>query len=425
MKMFVWTLVIPALFGQNARPSFEASSLPNTVDVMPSQVAGPFDPQRTKEWRRAAQVLCDQSRYAEAEQLYAKLLDEREHSLGLNSPDLAMDLSDLGRVNFAQMKYDQSAIYYDRWLQIIETSKAREETSKSRQDLALLEPMDRLQQVYRMLGKYSAAEEFALRAATLIEQNQGLDAPRLVPELLALGDLRILQKRYSDAEMPYLRVAKLIEGASGASTPAMLPALDGLARCYVQLRRTEDAEASLRRALSIRESSFGPSTMEVADSLDRLGQLYFGEKEFPEAAYCYGRSLFIREKVHGPEAADAQAALASVARAYAAQDRGAEAAPLYRELVSTKAIDFATSLNSLAALLAEHDRTPEAEALYKMSIAALDRQVTARNAESALLAETLDQYAALLRKMRKSSEAARIEGRARILHGAADGTKAP
>jgi len=37
---------------------------------------------------------------------------------------------------------------------------------------------------------------------------------------------------------------------------------------------------------------------------------------------------------------------------------------------------------------------------------------------SPLLAETLDQYAALLKKMRKRSDAARIEARARMLHGA-------
>jgi hypothetical protein len=36
---------------------------------------------------------------------------------------------------------------------------------------------------------------------------------------------------------------------------------------------------------------------------------------------------------------------------------------------------------------------------------------------SPMLAETLDQYAALLKKMRKKSDAARIEARARMLHG--------
>ena len=41
------------------------------------------------------------------------------------------------------------------------------------------------------------------------------------------------------------------------------------------------------------------------------------------------------------------------------------------------------------------------------------------------LGETLDQYAALLKQMRKKSDAAKIEARARILHGAPDTTAAP
>ena len=63
----------------------------------------------------------------EAEKLYAKLLEEREHALGLNSPDLVADLNDLGRVNFAQMKYQQATTYYERALQIMETSKGKQD----------------------------------------------------------------------------------------------------------------------------------------------------------------------------------------------------------------------------------------------------------------------------------------------------------
>ena len=37
-----------------------------------------------------------------------------------------------------------------------------------------------------------------------------------------------------------------------------------------------------------------------------------------------------------------------------------------------------------------------------------------------MLAETLDQYAALLKKMRKRSDAAKMEARARMLHGLPD-----
>lgn len=76
--------------------------------ITPSRGIGPFDAKQAQEWRDTAETLCAQSRYEEAEKLYVKLLEEREHALGLNSPELALDLNDLGRVNFAQMKYQQA-----------------------------------------------------------------------------------------------------------------------------------------------------------------------------------------------------------------------------------------------------------------------------------------------------------------------------
>jgi hypothetical protein len=69
-----------------------------------------------------------------------------------------------------------------------------------------------------------------------------------------------------------------------------------------------------------------------------------------------------------------------------------------------------------------------------MSISVLDmhgfvasrKPVVDRNdPPSPLLAETLDQYAALLKKMRKRSDAAKMEARARLLHGLPESKTAP
>jgi len=206
----------------------------------------------------------------------------------------------------------------------------------------------------------------------------------------------------------------------------LLPSLDGLAAAFDKMHRPGDAEAAWRRALSIRESAYGPSTVEVAGTLDDLGKLYFAQKRYPEASYCYERALYIRQKAHGENGADTQATLNAVAKIYAAQGRQTDAEPLYRGMLSAKELDTVSSLNSLAALTAEHNRNGEAESLYKLSIALLDKKgfVTARKPVLSRddppppeLAETLDQYAALLKKMHKKSDAAKMEARARILHG--------
>jgi hypothetical protein len=93
-------------FATAQKPDTGKASLPTIGSdiITHSRGIGPFDAKQAQEWRDTAETLCAQSRYEEAEKLYVKLLEEREHALGLNNPELASDLNDLGRVNFAQMK---------------------------------------------------------------------------------------------------------------------------------------------------------------------------------------------------------------------------------------------------------------------------------------------------------------------------------
>jgi len=367
------------------------------------------------EWRAAAEILCAQSRYADAEKLYDKVLSEREHAMGLNNPALVEDLNDLGRVDFAMTKYEQAASNYERALQIMETAKGRG-------DIATVPALNKLARIYQTLERYSEAEQFARRGVSAVEKNKA-DSPELIAELTQLGDLLSLQKKYQDAESVYDHAVR--EGGQSVSVD-LLPALDGLAAADLADHKLPEAEIAWRHALSIRESVYGPSTLEVAGTLDKLGEFYFSQKKYPEAGYCYERSLFIRSKFLGDNSPDTQATLGQIANVYGAQGRQGDAEPLYREMLDSKELDTVTSLNALAALLASHDKNSEAESLYKLSIALLDKHgfVTARrpvvnkaDPPSPLLAETLDQYAALLRKVHKKSEAAKMEARARILHG--------
>ena len=55
-------------------------------------------PRQAQEWHSAADLFVLAEPLGEAEKLYLKLLEEREHSLGLNSPELLVDLNDLGHV---------------------------------------------------------------------------------------------------------------------------------------------------------------------------------------------------------------------------------------------------------------------------------------------------------------------------------------
>ena len=407
MRKAVFILLIStlAVSAQRARTDVDGAtpaSLPNTMDVTPSRGVGPFDAKQAQEWRDAAEVLCAQSRYTEAEKLYSKLLEEREHSLGLNSPDLVADLNDLGRVNFAQMKYQAAITYYERALQIMETAQGQ-------QDFAVVGPLDKLARVYQMLEKYPQAEQYVRRALGSWSGRRLPDAVEAAPELVALGDLLVSKSSFRKPNQHYDRAVKIFEKSNGIATPDLLPALDGIAAADVELHHPAEAEAAWRRALSIRESAFGPSTLEVAETLDRLGRFYFQQKKYPEAAYCYERTLFIRSKstatMRRIRRLRSPRWPRCMARKAARPTPNRCSAPCF----PPSEVELATSVNSLAALLASHDSNSEAESLYKMSISVLDKHgfvasrkpvIDRADPPSPLLAETLDQYAALLKKMR-------------------------
>src|SRR3984957_20475112 len=137
--------------------------------ITPSRGIGPFDAKQAQEWRDTAETLCAQSRYEEAEKLYVKLLEEREHALGLNNPEPDTDLNDLGRVNFAQMKDQQATSYYERSLQIMETAKCK-------QDLLVVDKLYNVLRIDKTLEKYPQAEQYALRALATVEKAKGPDS---------------------------------------------------------------------------------------------------------------------------------------------------------------------------------------------------------------------------------------------------------
>ena len=403
-----------------------ARALPRvTGDIAPSRGSGPFEAKQAQEWRDAALALSAESRYVEAENLYLKVLDEHEHSAGLNSPELAGDLNDLGRVCFAQMKYQQAAAYYERAFQILESAKGKNDASAA----AALEALAR---VFRAAGELPQAEAAVARALSAREGQDPPDTLALARGLILGAEIAASQQKLPLAQQQFERAVQILDSRQGDAgqgrvTPALLPALDGLAPIYYQTMRTTDAEAAWRRALAIRESVYGASTLEVAGALDNLGKFYLDLKKYTESSYCYERALFIRGKLLGDTNSATDETLANLAHVYGAQGRQPEAEPLYRQMLKRRETDTVLSTNTLAAIVAGRGNNTEAENLYKVSIAILDKKgflnarkpaLTEPDLPPELLAETLDQYTALLKKMRKKVDAARIEARAGMLHTA-------
>ena len=421
VSVFFFCLALAALAQNGPRPSWAAAPpvppRPSSAPDVPSKAAGvSYNLRNVSEWKVSADQLSGQSKYSEAEKLYAKILEEREHALGLNNPELVADLSDLGRVNFAQMKFGMAESNYARALQILEVAKGRS-------GIDLVPVLNQLAKVTRAANNLMGAEQFAQRALGITERYKGADHPDVARQLLAVARLEILQQAPAKA-LPLLQRALAVqEKASGTLAPELIPILDSLAEA-AKAESAADAETHWRRSLAIRESNFGPVGLEVCETLDQLGQFFFEHKNWTKAGEALERALFIRNRLLGPEHPATQESGERVAAVYAALGRAPDAQPLVKQIFTAKEQDTALGLNTLAKQADAENRLNEAESFYKASIAVLDKRglVAARypaldpnDPPSPALIETLDNYTALLKKMNKKKDAKKFEYRANLL----------
>ena len=115
---------VSALLAQNAAFDNDEKSLREAYEKVKNASGESLE--FAKGYRNLAEHLCAQSRYSEAEPLFAKLLEEREHAFGLNAAEIVGDLNDLARVAFAQMKFGVADGYWRRSLQILENATGKQ-----------------------------------------------------------------------------------------------------------------------------------------------------------------------------------------------------------------------------------------------------------------------------------------------------------
>jgi tetratricopeptide (TPR) repeat protein len=167
--------------------------------------------------------------------------------------------------------------------------------------------------------------------------------------------------------------------------------------------------------MQVQESAYGPSHEKVATYLDKLAQTYYLQGRYADGEPLYKRSLAIWEVVLGGDNPELATTLDNLAVVYAAREKFALAEPLYRRSQALRQKANVQSLNNLALVLEGKGERAEAEVQYKRAIALAERipalPGSASVGETALLATTLRNYAALLRQLKREAEAAKLDER--------------
>ncbi|HEX2567878.1 MAG TPA: tetratricopeptide repeat protein [Burkholderiales bacterium] len=238
--------------------------------------------------------------------------------------------------------------------------------------------LSKLGRVLRMQGRYAEAETALWRATRLLEPAYGVDHAYVGDCLNSLGELSLLQGRYAEAEKRYWRAYMIRSYLHGPESSPVGESLAGLAAVYAAMGRSADSKVFYARALAIAEKpprasgtwgrldgrdllsmhavereqvafrgkiytrDGGPQHPEFALRFDSMGDLYRALGRYVEAATMYERAIALRKRAFGAQHPEVAQSVAHIAAAQADQGQYAAAAETLRSALEVMAARIAS-----------------------------------------------------------------------------------
>ena len=164
---------------------------------------------------------------------------------------------------------------------------------------------------------------------------------------------------------------------------------------------------------------FESSDPRLALTLGNIADFYHAQARDDEAEPLYKESLALLERIDGPDAPRVARFVADLAAFYTVLDRYEEAEPLYLRALDAldwelgpAHLDVLIIRTGLAGLYLQQERYTEAEATYREVLATL---LETPDADQDQLVTVLEEYALVLRRTGRDTDALTLEARARAL----------
>jgi len=323
-------------------------------------------------------------------------LSQREEKLAADQAADQKAVADaalfLGSSLYEQGKYKESAVAYQRCLQI-------------RPDDAMV--LNNTALSLDLAGDYADAEPLIRQALASDEKALGPNHPNVAIRLNNLAVLLYSEGNYAAAEPLYRRALAIDEKALGPDHPDVARDLNNLAALLEAKGDYAGAEPLMRRALAIDEKALGPDNAGVATDLNNLAELLRTKGDYAGAEPLYRRALAVWEKALGPDHPDVAKCLNNLAVLLYAKGSYAAAEPLYRRAlaIDEKALgpdhpEVATNLNNLAWLLEAKGDYAGAEPLMRRALAIDEKALGPEHPTTKQVKANLDEL------LQKSAQAA-------------------
>ncbi len=374
------------------------------------RVLKPGHPDIAQSLNNLAQLYTVQGKFSQAESLYEEALSSQEKTLGSEHPLVAQTLNNLALLYRSKGEYAQAEQYYQQALHIQE-----QVLGSDHPDVA--ETLNNLARLYRAMGAYEKAEPLYQRALHIRETTFGTDHHLVAHSYYSMAKLYHSQGKYSEAEKLCEEALRIQEQRLGTSHPTIASTLGMLAKIYLGQNQLARAEELNMRALQIRESTSGADHPHMAIIISSLIEIYHAQGRYREAEPLIARSFAIHEQSLGQEHPYIAYYLSHLADNFFLQGDYAQAEPYYEKARAIRERHLgvehprtASTYYHLARLHTAQGRYEEAESLYLKALTIRER---ALRPDYPAIVGILEQYAVLLRKMKKEKQACELEERAR------------
>ena len=307
--------------------------------------------------------------YEPAQPLLEQALALRERELGGDHPDVAHALEALGEVHVRQRKFVEAQALFERALKILESSRGLEHPEVG-------------WGLYNLQKAYWFREDYA-GAAPLLE-----------------------------------RALKIFEKDPTANARGMSWCLNNLAYVELYWRRNPDrALANCQRALEIKRTTLTEGHPDVAIGLNNVGDILMNMGDYGAARPILERALAEYERCFGAQHPRTAAnPLRGLGELWWRLGEPAKAKPLLERAIAVQEplgyYKLPEATHTLAAVLCDLGEYQESEKLFLRTLKLREGAVGVQNPR---VAQTLQEYARLLRRTKRDDEAQTMEARAQAI----------
>lgn len=235
-----------------------------------------------------AVLMSERNRFAEAEELFAEVLELRLRN-SQNNADIAITMNNLGSCCKAQAKYDDA----QKWLEL-----ALKRMRKEHPEL-LIAPLKNLGEVLEHEKKYDAAEKAYKEAFAISKKLYGNTSLRAADLSNCLGFLYTKEGKLDQAKILLDDSLAIRSKLLGESDVSVAISLDSVATLLQKQGNYSDAEPLLKRALTIMEATYGVNHPETARIMNNIAVVYHLEGRHEEAVRLAKNSFDVTKGVFG------------------------------------------------------------------------------------------------------------------------------